>query len=70
MHAQGFERPLVPSVLVEKERERERDRKLLTPLLPTKRWVGTMPGGFDSPPCPGERERERQKEHFCATLAV
>ena len=31
---------------------------LVTPLYPIKHWVGMMRGGFDLPPCPGERERE------------
>ena len=26
-----------------------------------EREVSMMPGGFDQPPCPGEREREKQK---------
>ena len=45
---------------------------LLTPLCPTRRWVGMMPGGLDRPSCPGERERERERERNigCPTLVL
>ena len=36
----------------------EVQHSLFTPLHPTIRWVGKMPGGLDRPLCPGERERE------------
>ena len=37
----------------------EVQHSLFTPLHPTIRWVGKMPGGLDRPLCPGERERGR-----------
>ena len=42
----------------------EVQHSLFTPLHPTIRWVGKMPGGLDRPLCPGERERKpwRKKE--------